>query len=99
MTDTELAYIAGVIDSDGCISIQQRKKQYHSLRIAVAMKSPTIPEWLKEMVGGSTTTYINNGKPLTMWVIYGQLAKDLCYDMLPYLIGKQKQAAVGLDVL
>ncbi len=98
MDDIELAYTAGVVDSDGCISIQRCKKKdrnklYYSLRVSVGMKNPAIPTWLYEMVGGSITT--NNIQ--TLWTIDGYRAKDLCRNILPYLKGKCEQATVALD--
>lgn len=100
MKPTELAYAAGVIDSDGSIGINRwyQKGTYYKVVIQVGMRKSDIPEWLHLIVGGGlgrytiTTTYTPDRKPWYKWMITGKKAKELCIDLLPYLIEKKRHA-------
>ena len=52
MTETEKAYIAGIIDSEGRIMLQKfHKKEYPSLFVSIASTTLELLKWIKETIG------------------------------------------------
>jgi hypothetical protein len=103
--DTDLAYAAGVIDSDGCISIcnetrNDRPHSYHRLNVRVATTDVRILEWFKTTFGGNT--YLQNKprgnrKACWAWSKRDEPAADFLTGIMPFLIYKRDQALVALD--
>lgn len=100
-----LAYLAGVIDSDGCIRV---KKSTYNMRVlgdakapiyggAVHVKQvqPQAVTLLKECFGGCLyleKPSLLRGKPLFSWTIHSKKAVVVCGVLLPYLRIKKEQA-------
>ena len=111
MKKTDLAYAAGVIDSDGCIYIDRYrdKRKVHNnyqyaLRIKVCQSDKETVVWLSNTFGGSCREYpydkytsSNNKKPLFIWQINNLKAVELLEAIKPYLKIKIKQAGVGIQ--
>lgn len=104
---TELAYLAGVIDSDGSISINRKKQPSGNLSywvcIQLAQKDPTTVYWLGEEENRSVYDTIPNS-PLAhpdtimhkiMW--QGASGHVLLQRLLPYLRIKLPQALTALE--
>ncbi len=100
-----LAYLAGAMDSDGCISI--KKSTYHirvrkdagnavySERLSLKQVTPQIPELLAITFGGVVKlrgAQTENGKPLYTWVVTDKVAALAAERLLPYLLVKRPQA-------
>ena len=65
MTDTEIAYIAGLFDGEGCVSYKQymRKRPHNprayptwQIKLEIAMTEKSILVWLCEVLGVGTVT-------------------------------------------
>lgn len=106
MKDTDLAYIAGVIDSDGSIIINKSyskkgyKKGYKlSLRLAVGSTSEKIIDWLKQMVGGCSyiDTRLPPRKTYYWWRIHSRQASNLLEAILPFLVIKRKESQLAIE--
>ena len=108
---TELAYLAGAIDSDGTIGIkrstyamrvtQDSKSPTFSERVALRQVVPIIPEMLKAKFGGSlymTAPSTPNGKPLYSWAATDLRAAECLNALLPYLRIKKAQAVNCLEL-
>lgn len=112
LTDKEKSYIAGVIDSDGCIRI---KKSTYGLRKRPDVKSPTysefiqvrqkgklIPEFFKRHFGGAfwQESRIQSGKNYKMWTwtVTNRQASIFLKEILPFLKLKKKQAELCLEL-
>ena len=103
--ETDLAYAAGVIDSDGCITISHEKRTnrphiYHRLNVRVVTTDTRILEWFKTTFGGYI--YIQNKpkgarKACWAWQKRDTPAGEFLKSILPYLIYKKDQALVALD--
>ena len=101
-----LAYLAGVLDSDGCIRISSNKvvhAQYptHFAVVVVTNTNESLMSWLQAEVGGnvhSTTPRNANWKVRYDWRISGVNALDLIEAVLPYLVVKRTQAGVVLKM-
>lgn len=105
MNKLELAYAAGVIDSDGCIGI---KRSTYSMRVRGDATQPIYFEritvkqvetqavaLLHLMFGGHrgiTDPSAKRGRPLHHWHIHSASAGKALVELLPYLRIKRKQA-------
>ena len=63
ISETDLAYAAGVIDSDGCISVnksstvQKSGSRSYMITVRVAQKGDEIPQWFSATFGGRCARY------------------------------------------
>ena len=107
MTDLELAYIAGIVDGEGYISIITNSYitrygnpgKQRIMRAGVGMTNPVIPMMLREAYGG-TISFRKNGelwKDRYDWNIYSKKALVFLKDILPYLIIKKEQAELAIQ--
>ena len=76
MRDTDIAYIAGLFDGEGCVSYKQymrkrphNKKPYPTwqIKLEIAMTEQSILRWVCEVLGVGTVTE-KNIKQSTHWV-------------------------------
>ena len=104
-SETQLAYCAGVIDSDGTIGV---KRSTYGMRVVKGCAAPNYSErisvkqverqavdLLNLLFGGAR--YVQNpsagkGKPLESWDINNRKAAVCIYALLPYLRIKREQA-------
>ncbi len=106
-----LAYLAGVIDSDGSIGISKRTEKMnthgYSYRETVQLTwkydNATLKfvNMLKNIYGGSTGIYsggFNNKTETVRYSADGKGAERIAKDILPYLILKKKQAELVLEM-
>ena len=98
---TILAYAAGIIDGEGCITITKNKatqkgavaSHYHSLRIEVSMCDKKVIDFFYENFGGARTAKARpNHKPYYKWAITSAAAEEFLKTIYPYLVGKIDQA-------
>ena len=109
MKDTDLAYLAGVIDSDGSISV--RKTDYHVRhgtatncsywpRIKIKQVDPEAIELAKSLFGGSvykSKSQAENGRDLFAWEVTNRMAATCLEALLPYLRIKRLRAMNGIE--
>jgi hypothetical protein len=104
----DLAYAAGIIDGEGCITICREINRLHHYCyrpvVTVAMSQPEAVELLHSMFGGwkfiddkrNRTTDNLNRKPLLVWRVCGDDTHDVLACLVPYLRVKKDQ---GLTVM
>lgn len=103
MTETQLAYAAGIIDGEGYIGINKKYSKTHSsgyqyhIRIDVTMTDFCIPIWLQSQFGGSVYIHKGINKPDMRWNITCRDAEKFLIAILPFLIVKKKQAELALQ--
>lgn len=94
----DLAYLAGLIDGEGCITSSYPKSRERPLMLKLGMiHRPTI-EWVKMVVGGGVTAHRTNQKPARQswtWQLNGIRAYALLSRLLPYMKTKAAEAAVA----
>lgn len=97
MTDTEKAYIAGIIDGEGSIMLTRfHKNQYHSPCVSIASTDLELLQWIKNTVkAGKITTKKNYNKEkhknsYTYTIIYDE-AIQLLQNIKPYLVIEKKK--------
>lgn len=103
--DTALAYIAGIIDGEGCIQIQKPKKhnreksQPYKLQLRVANTDLRLIEYINLIF----PAYVYNGSERRkgrrrqfVWHANGSKAADVLRAVLPFMICKKEQADVAI---
>ena len=98
-TETELAYLAGIVDGEGCISISTSRK-HEGCRLEVVNTDPRLIEWIHERFGG--TIRLRDDRPahqksIWYWFAGVQTAADILLALLPYLVIKRAQATLLLE--
>lgn len=107
--DLVLAYMAGIIDADGHISIHRKhhvlktgeKKTYYRPLIGIAGTCPAPHDLAHSLWGGSRFTYQpKNPRHLLQhqWQCVGIRAKLAIEQLLPFLRIKPEQAKVALQL-
>ena len=95
-SETDLAWAAGIIDGEGCITITRAGGQ---LRVMVANTDLRMLHKLRELFGGNISrkkTYRAHYKPQWFWQLCAKDAAGALNAMLPYLVTKADQAELGL---
>lgn len=105
--DTEWAYAAGVIDSDGYIAMQHqtpanRPNPYYRVSVRVIQTDLRVLDWFKEIFSGNI--YLQNHsrgnrKECWAWQKRDTPADEFLKGILPYLVYKKDQAELCLEFL
>jgi len=107
-SETDWAYLAGVIDSDGSIILTpvNPKKQPNSLRpiVSITNRDFAMLKWIKDTFGGwlSTINHPSLGRPrwriaYVLQISYKQGCRGILQGILPFLKVKQRQAEIVLE--
>jgi len=106
MEACRLAYLAGVLDGEGHITVLRSKNaacangiQYRPY-INITNTSKALMDWILENFGGSVKTVTKrdgNRKPVSYWYMTGRNAASLIGQVLPYLVVKHRQAVLLLE--
>jgi hypothetical protein len=96
------AWAAGVIDSDGCITIKRRSRgAYYALVVVVAQAGdddPPVIRRLLETYGGSLEHRDRAGRQrMWHWTIATKQAETTLRRVRPFLVGKADQADLALE--
>lgn len=95
----DLAYTAGIVDGEGCITIQ--KGEMSTIICKVTNTNQSLVEWLKNEYGGSVQKGFSknkNAKPAYGWYIKSKKAAVFLYLLVPYLRMKKEQAEICLEL-
>lgn len=100
----DYAYLAGLVDADGCIQINRRKSikngNSYSLCLSVSQCSEQIPFYLLRKFGGNIyegKKYKENSRAMFRWSIWAIKAKNLLINLEPYLVLKKERAKVAIE--
>ena len=106
-TETEISYLAGIIDGEGFIGIhsctkRKNKSSFYQVRVGVINTNRELLDWIKLKFGGSVCS---RGKPTNpekhrqcyQWRVEAKKAGELIRLVLPYLIIKTEQAKIVLE--
>ena len=99
--ETELSYLAGLIDGEGCFLIRRVGTSLQA-RVTIANTAKSVMDWLKNTFGGcwwETQRPEENHKNLFTWEMSGKLIQKLLPQIFPYLIIKQEPAKIILEFL
>ncbi len=107
-TPISLAYLAGIVDGEGCIHIgyyfnkTQGRSVYHSL-LQITNTDKCLIEWLLQNFGGLSSIYTEAQTPKNStikpysWKASGERLTHLCELLLPYAIIKKNQLEIMLE--
>lgn len=105
MKSVDAAWLAGLIDGEGSISISPSSHNKVSLvpTVAVSMTTPRVLKEIVHLTGfGRVSTAIQNGwgyKPLYRWYVVSRQAATLLREINPYMRLKKKQALLVIKVM
>ena len=110
MTNEQIAYLAGIIDGEGTISVSRKKdktmKRKMSLRpfLSVANTNLELIQWMYEITGLGQMSKLRISKnikhtPFKRWTVWTRQAEQIVKLILPYLIVKKLQALACLELL
>ena len=107
LTNFQVAYLAGFVDADGCISITKRTdKEYkrgHSFycNVRIVNTNKEMIEWVKERTELGSIQQRTDPNPRHKvryeWKISGQNAFNLCVMLQPFLRVKAEQAKILIE--
>lgn len=111
VTTTDLAYLAGFVDGEGCFYIgytytksattNRKYPNYHTI-LKISNNCVEVLEWINNTFGGRITTHNKKKKMedrnFITYEVYmtGNLLTDLTEMLIPYLIVKKPQAEIML---
>lgn len=103
---TVLAYLAGIIDSDGYITASSSTRKgvtYCAPRVGISGTRTEPHELAAALFGGKVRSYEPRGgrahhRTQYQWVLEGDRAAKVISAVLPYLRVKRKQALLALDL-
>ena len=107
-TEVEKAYLAGIIDGEGCLSVSKEKspkgeyKILYKAHLKITNTNQKLIQWLEKIIG---KCYIKTDKGDPKWKLrFSWIMTDrdkmfpLLKEILPYLILKKKQAKLILKL-
>jgi hypothetical protein len=105
--ETDLAWLAGIIDGEGCIRITQEKRNprmYYYARVTVTNTDARILNKVDSLFPGSlyqltSKTRGSKDRPCFTWMRENMHAGEVLRAVLPYLVGKRDQAELALRFL
>ncbi len=96
MKEAEKAYLAGIIDGEGTVTLaRNRKNETPSPSVTVANNNLELLEWIKGLVGGtiiSKKKHKAHHSDSYAWAMRSDKAIQLLKDVRQYLIVKKPQA-------
>jgi hypothetical protein len=102
-TEAELAYFAGIIDGEGCISLCTSKKNVNNrygTQVFIGNTDERLIQWIHSRFGG-TLGFRKRLKPnqKDLWTVNfsGVTVEPILAAVLPYLVLKREQAALMLE--
>lgn len=101
-----LAYLAGVIDSDGYVSAARSTHQgrlYYGAAVGIAGTDRQPHDLAAGIFGGNVRRYLPrkdraHHRPQFQWQRYGESARPVLEAVLPYLRVKRDRAALALEL-
>lgn len=101
-----LAYLAGVIDSDGYISATRsthKGRLYYGAAVGIAGTDRQPHDLAASIFGGNVRRYVPtkervHHKPQFQWQRWGESARPVLEAVLPYLRVKRDRAALALEM-
>lgn len=107
MTETEAAYLAGLIDGDGCIHAVRQKKSNPShsdgfrLMLSVWNTNEAIIDYLHGLLGGqrgSQDRGVAAHRPSHYWQISTNGVREVLPQLIPYMRIKRERAELALEL-
>ena len=93
LTNSDLAYMAGYFDGEGCITVAS------GLRLLVTATYPAGCEKLRAAFGGRLCKRKTDpkNKQQWQWTLFGEAAHGALRRLAPYMLEKQEQALLAMQ--
>jgi hypothetical protein len=103
----ERAYLAGLFDGEGTVSVtwylyKPLKRYYARIRVRIGMCHKETIQRVKDVVGQGTVYHRkpdDNRMTINVWTIADRQAGKFLDDIIPFLVTKKEQAKVALDYI
>lgn len=109
MKQSDRAYLAGILDGEGSISLvaytqvgeSRRRKGGYSLAVQVVNRSEELIVWLADRFGGTTRHRDRGGNRVRIyeWQVHGRNCGPVLEAALPYLVVKRIHAEIALEFI
>jgi hypothetical protein len=96
MADTELAYLAGIVDGEGTITIARRQRFFRPA-MTVANTSMLLVDWFRERGFTSHRAVNNKGRPFWRLGWGGYSLGEALKPLLPFLVIKRRHAELLIE--
>ena len=100
--DIRLAYMAGIVDGEGCISVRKRGKWGNHPQVDVVNTNIEVLELMKCMFGGCILNHHIKSKTRKKCYVWRQSylpASETLEQLLPYLIIKKRHALLAIQLV
>lgn len=94
---TDWAFLAGLIEADGCISLIIGSNGYPHARIQLANQSMALHDWFHNNFGAHTIATNNRSSCFTTHVADCPTIKYILEGIIPYLISKKEEGELLLE--
>lgn len=101
---TVAAYAAGLIDGDGCIQVNKKKRigwDYHSITVSVSQVSEDAVNWMFRNFGGRVNKFFSSKErrqPIYRWSADCKQAGFILQAILPFLVQKAERAKLAIQL-
>ena len=97
-TATDLAYLAGLIDGEGCFVLHDHGNHKFGCSLAIGNTDPRMTEWLRARFGGSVGIESRGSrcKLVYRWTASAKDLDSIIQAVLPFLIIKRDRAELIL---
>lgn len=96
------AYVAGIIDGEGCFNIHRNSNRVsYTPRLMLGMVDPRVPTALQATYGGSlihVPSRSANSRDSWMWYATARILDVVLADVLDFLVVKRQQAELCLEL-
>lgn len=92
------AYMAGIVDGEGCVTISLSKRNHVTFRLFIGTVDERLVSWLQEHYGGCVHLRKRGGnqRDLYEWSARKAEAVRVLTSVYPYLVLKREQANIFL---
>jgi hypothetical protein len=104
LNDTEKAYIAGIIDGEGCLRIDSGKNGRGTVKycitVSVSNTNFGLIEYLNKITNVGSVFLVKkkgNRRPQLRWMVFSKQAEEFINQILPFLRVKKPQAEILLE--
>ncbi len=103
-SETELAYLAGIIDGEGCVYIYKRKTRNNHTdffpRLQLITTSKLLHDWIHKVFGGmifNRKTSNPKWKQRFEWYTTRNLMDEILEKILPYMVIKKSHIQIMIE--
>jgi hypothetical protein len=99
-TNVETAYIAGIIDGEGCIGIYYRNHRGYHIQLSITNTNKNLISWLKKKLHANAVKSLTDRRPKNKQsfsiIVDRMRAYEILQRVIPYLKIKTKQARLAI---